>query len=215
MNDHNIGVIYEDLAEWFDQNRTKQLLEKPYLEALLPDCRSTASVLDLGCGSGEPIARFFVEAGCYVTGVDGAANMIDLCRQRFPDMEWIQADMRGLQLHRTFDAVIAWDSFFHLTHDAQRAMFPVFASHTAAGGRLLFTSGSEHGIAYGIMRDHTVYHASLDSAEYQSLLEANGFEVLQHTLNDVTCGGRTVWLARKTSTLNTSAHQVNSSSRSA
>jgi SAM-dependent methyltransferase len=32
------------------------------------------SVLDLGCGTGQPIARFFIEKGCAVTGIDVAAR---------------------------------------------------------------------------------------------------------------------------------------------
>ncbi|MBD2753996.1 class I SAM-dependent DNA methyltransferase [Spirosoma validum] len=198
MNDHGIGDLYEAIADWFDQNRNKNLVERNYLEALLQNRRPGASVLDLGCGSGEPIARFLIEQGCQVTGVDGSSNMIALCKNRFPDMEWIRADMQTLNLGRKYDAIIAWDSFFHLTHDAQRAMFSVFANHIQKDGMLLFTSGDEHGVAYGEMSGHTVYHASLASAEYHSLFERYGFEVLLHNVNDVTCGNRTVWLVKKT-----------------
>ncbi|WP_420148947.1 class I SAM-dependent methyltransferase [Spirosoma sp.] len=197
MNDHGIGKLYEDIADWFDQNRSKQLIEKSYLDVLVTRIKPAPSVLDLGCGSGEPIARYLIEQGCQITGVDGAASMIAMCQKRFPNMEWIRADMRGLRLERRFDAVIAWDSFFHLDQDAQRSLFPVFANHTRNGSVLLFTSGSDHSVAYGEMNGHTVYHASLDTAEYQSLLEENGFDVLIHAINDVNCGGRTVWLAKR------------------
>jgi trans-aconitate methyltransferase len=196
-DDHQIGTVYEAIADWFDENRAKNLFEKPYLETLLQHIRPNPTVLDLGCGSGEPIARFLIERGCHVTGVDGSSNMIAMCRERFPNMEWMQADMCTLQLNRQFDAVIAWDSFFHLPHEAQRGMFPIFAAHSLPGGLLLFNSGTEHGVAYGEMDGHTVYHASLDSDEYRSLLEENGFDVLSHTINDPACGGRTVWLAKK------------------
>src|SRR4051812_18321088 len=149
MNDYGIARVYEKLAAWFDQNRSKTLLEKPYLTALLEKVRPNPSVLDLGCGSGEPIARFLIEAGCQLTGVDGSAAMIALCRQRFPQMEWMQADMRELHLGRKFDAIIAWDSFFHLSGQDQRAMFAIFLSHIDQGGVLLFTAGFEQGEEYG------------------------------------------------------------------
>jgi hypothetical protein len=54
-----------------------------------------------------------------------------LCQTRMPEQEWIVADMRSLTLGWQFDGVLAWDSFFHLTHDDQRGMFPIFAAHTA------------------------------------------------------------------------------------
>jgi hypothetical protein len=57
--------------------------------------------------------------------------------------------MRGLVLPLRFNAIVAWDSFFHLTRDEQRAMFPVFQKHIARGGLLLFTSGPRDGEAVG------------------------------------------------------------------
>jgi SAM-dependent methyltransferase len=52
--------------------------------ALLP---SRASGLDLGCGSGRPIARTLIERGCQVTGVDAVPAMIILCEQAFPSAD--------------------------------------------------------------------------------------------------------------------------------
>jgi hypothetical protein len=104
--------------------------------------------------------------------------------------------MRGLDLGRRFDALIAWDSFFHLEHDDQRAMFAVFARHAAPGALLLFTSGPRAGVAMGEIHGHALYHASLDAAEYRTLLSAQGFEVLLHRVEDPDCGGHTVWLAQ-------------------
>jgi len=48
--------------------------------------------------------------------------MIALARARLLDDEWIVADMRHLALGRQFDGILAWDSYFHLSQDAQRAM---------------------------------------------------------------------------------------------
>ena len=116
-------------------------MERPYLDMVASHLQPGARVLDLGCGSGEPLARYFIEHGYDLTGVDAASSMIALCRKRFPQAEWIEVDMRGLALGRRFGAIIAWDSSFHLDQDEQRAMFPVFQRHIEPGGVLLFTSG--------------------------------------------------------------------------
>ncbi|WP_018622737.1 hypothetical protein [Spirosoma luteum] len=104
--------------------------------------------------------------------------------------------MRELNLDRKFGAIIAWDSFFHLSGNDQRSMFSVFTAYMVAGGRLLFTSGFEQEEVYDQTEGHQVYHASLNSEEYHSLLEPNGFEVISHRINDVTCGNHPVWLVR-------------------
>jgi hypothetical protein len=62
---------------------------------------------------------------------------------------WVEADMRRLVLPFRFDAIVAWDSFFHLTGDEQRGMFPMFRKHIATGGLLRFTSGPRDGEAIG------------------------------------------------------------------
>jgi hypothetical protein len=76
-------------------------------------------------------------------------------------------------------------------------MFSIFRDHAASGAALMFTSGPAQGEAIGTYQDEALYHASLDAAEYRSLLDANGFKVLDHTVEDIACGGHTVWLAQR------------------
>ncbi len=104
--------------------------------------------------------------------------------------------MRGLHLDMRFDGILAWDSFFHLTHDDQRSMFAVFGAHAGAGAPLMFTSGPAHGEAIGCFHGAPLYHASLDPVEYEALLNHTGFDVSTYVAEDTTAGGRTVWLAR-------------------
>ncbi len=189
--------IYEANAAAFDHDRGRSLMEKAYLDELLAHLdASRRRVLDVGCGAGDPIARYLIEHGCRITGVDGAAAMIDICAQKFPGMDWRVGDMRHLDLGQRFDAIIAWDSFFHLTAEEQRGMFPIFARHIAPRGLLLFTSGPAHGEAIGELYGSALYHASLSAQEYRSLLARSGFGVLRHVVEDPDCGRHTVWLAQ-------------------
>jgi SAM-dependent methyltransferase len=158
----------------------------------LPRC---ASILDIGCGFGDPMAGYLIERGFVVEGADASATLIERCRERFPKHLWHVADMRALALGRTFHGILAWDSFFHLTHDDQRRMFPIFKRHAAPGTALMFTSGTSHGEAIGSYRGAPLYHASLAPAEYRTLLESNGFRVARHAVEDPDCGGHTIWLA--------------------
>lgn len=189
--------LYERHAAAFDRLRGRTSMEAPWLDRFLALVPEHADVLDIGCGSGEPIARANLDRGHAVTGVDSSPSLIELCRQRFPQAEWHVQDMRRLALGRRFDGLIAWDSFFHLTQSDQRAMFPVFASHAASGAALMFTSGPSHGEAIGTFEGEPLYHASLDPAEYRALLAENGFAVVAHVAVDESCGGHTIWLARR------------------
>lgn len=189
--------LYERHAHAFDRQRSKHLLEKSWVDRFAGQLAEGSCVLDVGCGSGEPMAASLLERGMKVTGIDSSPTLIDLCRERLPQGDWQVADMRELSLGRTFDGILAWHSFFHLTPDAQRAMFPLFAAHAAGRAVLMFTSGPSEGVAMGTFEGEPLYHASLSSEEYRRLLAENGFEVIAHVAEDPQCGGATVWLARK------------------
>lgn len=106
-------------------------------------------------------------------------------------------DMRTVNLGQRFDGIVAWDSFFHLGPDDQRAMFPRFAAHARPGAPLMFTSGTTEGEAIGSFCDEPLYHSSLATAEYEHLLTTNGFAVREYLVDDPHCGGHTVWLATR------------------
>ena len=188
--------LYERHAQHFDRDRSRSLQEKSWLDRFLNRVRPSGVVLDIGCGMAEPIARYVLEAGFRVVGIDSSPAMIEMCQARFPGSEWIVADMRQLGLGRHFDALLAWDSFFHLHMDDQRAMFPRFAAHAKPGAPLMFTSGTSQGEAIGSYCGESLYHGSLDPAEYERLLLANGFRVRSYLADDPECGGHSVWLSQ-------------------
>lgn len=188
--------LYQRHDLTWNTERSRHLIEKTWLDRFLAIIPSKAFVLDLGCGMGEPIASYLLEQGCAVTGVDTSHTLIEICQNRFSQQEWIVADMRVVALEKRFQGIIAWDSFFHLTYTDQRHMFRVFRQHAAPEAALLFTSGPAYGEAIGDYQGEPLYHASLDTEEYQTLLQEQGFGVVAHVMEDATCGYRTVWLAR-------------------
>ena len=198
MNKTKVYEVYEEIAEWFDEHRNKEvLMEKRYLDLIIKSIPANSSILDLGCGTGEPIAKYFIEKAFNLTGIDGSQKMIALCKKRFPNSHWLVADMRTITLNQRFDAIIAWHSFFHLDHESQRAMFKIFESHIKPGGILAFTSGTEHGEVWSNNGGQELYHASLASNEYQNLLKSSGFEIILHMEKDPECGCAIIWVARK------------------
>jgi len=113
-----------------------------------------------------------------------------------PEQEWIVGDMRSLALGRLFDGILAWDSFFHLQPKDQARTFNTFAAHAAPAAILMFNAGLAHGEAIGSYRGDPLYHASLDSSEYETLLADSGFELIEHSIGDPAKGDRISWLAR-------------------
>ena len=199
MKAQDVIATYERVGAAWARQRNRNLMEKAWLDRMLtaaPRDTGAVRVLDLGCGSGKPIGGYLAERGAQLTGVDATDIMTGLYAANVPGATAIKADMRGLSLDRQFDAILAWDSFFHLTADDQRAMFATFAAHAAPGATLMFTSGHIAGEAIGDIAGAPIYHASLAPDDYKTLLADAGFKLLRFVPEDATCGGHTIWLAQ-------------------
>jgi len=199
MSSDRIIDFYERRAcDWVgDRSRDKVFIEKAWLDRFCALAKSGGTILDLGCGPGKPMAAYLIAQGFDALGVDSSPTMIALARGNFPDRQWLVADMRTIALGRRFDGILAWDSFFHLNHDDQRRMFPIFRAHAKPNAPLMFTSGPQHGEAIGNLYGEAFYHASLAPDDYRSLLAANGFADMAERMEDPDCGGHSVWLARR------------------
>lgn len=187
---------YNIIADWFAENRYQGLLEKSYLDKIIEILGKGSSILDLGCGTGMPMMSYLLSQGMKVSGVDASHRMLEIAKNNLPFADFQQADMRELSLDKKFDAIIAWDSFFHLPSDDQPAMFDVFKKHLNSGGILMFTSGKELGEVWGMNGGENLFHASLDKEQYKSLLETHGFHILEYKEDDPDCGNATVWMAQ-------------------
>lgn len=189
--------LYRRHAAAWTTARGTVLQEHAWIGQFADMLRRGTAVLDIGCGSGEPIARYLAGRGHPVTGVDSSPEMIELFQANLPGATFQVGDMRFLKLDRRYGGVIAWDSLFHLAPQDQRMMFPIFRDHTEPASPLLFTSGPAFGEAIGTLEGEPLYHASLDPDEYRILLDRNGFDVVSHVAEDPYCSGHTVWIARR------------------
>lgn len=193
----NTKNVYVNNAARYDKERVKTLIEREWLkrfEKLLP---KKARILDVGCGAGEPIARYFIDSGHAITGVDYAMPMLNLAQARFPEGAWILADMRKLHLKIQYDGIIGWHSFFHLNPREQRRGLAILSRHLKPGGVLMITVGPEAREVVGRVGGEEVYHASLSPIEYRMILDGLNIEIADFVLEDPDCDHATVILARK------------------
>lgn len=187
---------YEKIADWFDLVRMRDLsYEKPHLEMVTTNIQANGKVLDIGCGMGEPITKYFADAGFEVVGIDGCASMIEKARMHVPNAKFYVLDMRRLAFNEKFDAIILWHSLFHLSAEDQQAMFPIFKQHLNKEGLLLFTSGCSGEVEENDSEQNP-YHYSLVPDRYRTLLVSHDFEILAHKVDQYYRSNSTIWVAR-------------------
>lgn len=63
-------------------------------------------ILDLGCGTGD-LAYEIAKSGASVTGIDAAESMIEVAKEKFPQLDFSVADARSFSFDKQFDAVFS------------------------------------------------------------------------------------------------------------
>lgn len=153
--------------------------ERDYLDLLLDGLPARSSILDLGCGTGRPIAEYLLSRGHRVTGVDQASGLLAIARARFPEARWIESRLEEFRPAERYAAVICWDTLFHLGRQTQRAVLSTIAGSLAPGGRIMITvGGSAHPPFTDTMFGEPFFYDSDPPERVLATLGRLGFEPL-------------------------------------
>lgn len=93
-----------------------RLFKLPHLQAVLPPGPSPATVIEIGCATGELLAAWPQPPGGWRIGVDISARNVAAAQARFGDIDFRCGDFRALSLPRA-DALILSDVLEHVPDD--------------------------------------------------------------------------------------------------
>jgi SAM-dependent methyltransferase len=206
---------YDDIAErWHAHVRAKTYVDRVllYVDKVLEGLPSGASVLDLGCGTGNPIAKYIVQKGFRLVGVDQSKKMLEIAKNEIPEAEFIHGDMVEIEFAGIFAAAVAWDSVFHVERRHHPAIFRKLAHSLKPGARLFLSVGgsgcdatiedsaSDWGGVEGFtseMFGHTFFYSGYEPDVTRRLLEAEGFEIELWEVDDPSSRGHIAAIARR------------------
>ena len=133
-------ISYNDLAwteDWLANPEEYKDEAMVYIDLIKSNSSSPPiTLLHMGCGAGGHDT--FFKQHFTVTGVDLSKGMLKKARIRHPEIEYIEGDMKTLQLDRQFDVVVIPDSIDYMVSEDdlfQAITNAVF--HLKIGGVLL------------------------------------------------------------------------------
>ncbi len=184
--------IYDGFADTYEENRGLFDMTEVFASFYNGLDSDGGCLLDLGCGAGEPLARFFLDRGWQVTGVDFSSRMLELAGHYVPEMGQVAGDMREVQFDPvSFDAVAAVYSLFHVPTTDHRRLLANVLNWLKPGGRLLFTyatkeyTGEEEFDGYKEFMGQQLYYSHTRPEKLRKMLEEVGFTVVSFDYRDI------------------------------
>lgn len=103
-----------------------------------------SEILDICCGTGQ-VAGILEEEGYKVTGVDGSMAVLEYARENAPKSNFIQLDVRNMNLDREFQLVTClFDSINHLLEAEEvYTVFKNVYNNLKTGGCFIFDVNSQ------------------------------------------------------------------------
>lgn len=187
---------YDSVArEWDAARASFHGSERRYLDAMLEGLAAPARILDLGCGTGRPMAEHVLSRGHLVTGVDQSEQLLAIARARFPEGEWIHARIEDFPVdvdsNGAFGGAIVWDSLFHIERERHASILANVHRALAPGARLMLTAGgSAHPAFTDTMFDREFFYDSYPPERLATLLVELGFEILVNEFMNLPTSGR-------------------------
>ena len=107
---------YEHHAYDFLRNRDKSLIGSKVVERWAHRFSKDASILELGCGGGEPVTRILHTAGLKLWAVDSSPTLVKAFKARFSSIP-VQCSKAQESdfFNQTYDGVIAIGLIFLLS----------------------------------------------------------------------------------------------------
>ncbi|MYT32634.1 class I SAM-dependent methyltransferase [Streptomyces sp. MspMP-M5] len=192
---------YDAAALRYDEVYGGEGKYEPVLRALRRCLPAGGTVLDLGCGSGVPVARTLAAAGHRVTGIDISEVQIRRARERVPEAEFLHGDASAASFAAaSFDAVVSFYTLIHLPLAEQPPLLGRVAEWLRPGGWFVAITGS--GAWTGVEEDWLgggapMWWSHADAATNRAWITEAGLTVEREEFVPEGDGGHALFWARR------------------
>jgi len=200
-NYNAIAEIWAQARDWY--------IEKPAIDEAITYFKANGKILDIGCGSGKPIAEYLLHKGFDIYGLDISSKQLEHASKILAPDHLYCGDIRTYEFNEKFDGIICWFTLFHihasehlkllnkiykiLNHEGILSI--TFADTSLKLDGANFKKIDEQTIV-SKQFEHDFYHSGNPKHINSTLVEKAGFKIIRDYLDQP---GNQVILAKKTS----------------
>jgi SAM-dependent methyltransferase len=147
VNDERQQIVragYQVIAPIYHERRVaREQANVEWLDALRPRLPAVGRVIDLGCGSGVPVTRYFATRGYQVEGFDLSPAMLDIARREVPEAAFHEARIEDVALApQSVDLIVSFFAIIHVPRSEHARLFGRMWTWLRPGGAALLSLGS-------------------------------------------------------------------------
>jgi 2-polyprenyl-3-methyl-5-hydroxy-6-metoxy-1,4-benzoquinol methylase len=128
--------LFDELGPQYEDT----YLHNPGLEEIISytikELSPKSPVLDVGCGTGKPVANHVARAGHKIHGIDISQEMVNIISSQVIG-RFEKADMTTFQPTMQYDAIFTIFSMFQLSHNQTYSMMSKYSEWLKTGGLLV------------------------------------------------------------------------------
>ena len=180
---------YDSIAQTYHAGRlAREAVNVEWLDGLRSFLPESGKVVDLGCGAGVPISRYFVSRGYEVTGYDLSREMLAIATRDVPGAAFHQGAIEDLRLDEgSVDLLVSFFALIHIDRSFHAELFTRMAGWLRKGGGVLFSLGADDNPDQVSDDFHgaPMVWSHFDAATNLGLLAAAGLTVTWHEVEDL------------------------------
>jgi len=171
---------YDQVAHKYARLEEVEWPRLKWLRRMLGRLEPGSSVLDLGCGSGDP-ADVEIARQHHVTGVDISQVQVDLARQNVPTGSFLHGDASSVEFPAaSFDAVVSFYTLEHIPRQEHEGILRRICGWLRPGGYFLLCheAGEAEGMV-GRWLGVPMYFSCFGPETVKQLVCRAGFEIVE------------------------------------
>ncbi|MEO8181360.1 MAG: class I SAM-dependent methyltransferase [Deltaproteobacteria bacterium] len=137
---------YDAIARTYHAGRlAREAANQPFLDSVRSLLPQRGTLVDLGCGGGVPVTRYFSDRGYDVTGYDLSDEMLRIAREMVPGARFERAAIEDICLPAlSLDVVVSFFAIIHVERSLHLGIFRRIHTWLRPGGAVLLSLGARN-----------------------------------------------------------------------